>query len=84
LLHSKVIMPSSREWLYIGSHNFTKRAWGSIGKVSTDPTNFELGLWFPPGAVPKDFESPFKMPLQPYSKTDEAGGIVRYLKPGGT
>lgn len=65
-------------WVYIGSHNFSGAAWGTLNFKGKTPTlslrNYELGFVFP---LPKanaravaDVVVPYKRPARPYSKTD--------------
>lgn len=35
--------------IYIGSHNFTKAAWGKFSKGEYKVVNYEMGVLFPPG-----------------------------------
>eukprot|EP01103_Thecamoeba_quadrilineata_P011889 TRINITY_DN2947_c0_g1_i3.p1 TRINITY_DN2947_c0_g1~~TRINITY_DN2947_c0_g1_i3.p1 ORF type:complete len:331 (-),score=38.28 TRINITY_DN2947_c0_g1_i3:61-1053(-) len=69
LLHSKCLFPRSKKWLYIGSHNLTRKAWGNISKNS-DPQNIEIGVFFPPDVL-QDFREPFTTPLQKYAASDQ-------------
>ncbi|CAE6457552.1 unnamed protein product [Rhizoctonia solani] len=61
LMHSKMILgiPADKEtgsdkpkaWLYVGSHNFTPSAWGTLSGSGFNPsihmTNYELGVVLP-------------------------------------
>jgi hypothetical protein len=76
LLHSKIVYPESGSWLYIGSHNLTKSAWGSS---KTSATNFELGIVFLKDSW--TFRIPFRVPLQGYGPDDSLGGVVRNWDP---
>eukprot|EP01122_Echinamoeba_exundans_P002864 TRINITY_DN1285_c0_g1_i3.p1 TRINITY_DN1285_c0_g1~~TRINITY_DN1285_c0_g1_i3.p1 ORF type:complete len:483 (-),score=66.60 TRINITY_DN1285_c0_g1_i3:904-2352(-) len=76
LLHSKIIYPESGSWMYVGSHNLTKSAWGS-SKVNA--TNFELGIVFLKDSW--KIRMPFSVPLQNYGPTDALGGVIRNWDP---
>eukprot|EP00435_Cladocopium_sp_Y103_P042657 s518_g11.t2 len=69
-------------WIYVGSHNFTKSAWGSIWRPETEDTlevlsssNRELGVLLiqPPGSESRlisDAPWPFGFPLTPVEEED--------------
>ena len=81
--HSKifVVMRDSKidddTVIYIGSHNFTKAAWGKISRNKYEVWNHELGVVFPPeagsAAFKKDLVSrfSFKIPAKKYDDDDQ-------------
>ncbi|WFD34075.1 hypothetical protein MCUN1_000907 [Malassezia cuniculi] len=64
-------------WIYAGSANFTRAAWGTISGTPASPTlsvsNWELGVVVPFNAVldGSPFDAvPYHRPITPYSATD--------------
>ena len=63
--------------IYIGSHNFTKSAWGKISRNRYEVWNHELGVVFPPeansSAMKKEIISKlsFQVPANKYDEDDE-------------
>ncbi|KAK4689554.1 tyrosyl-DNA phosphodiesterase 1, partial [Tremellales sp. Uapishka_1] len=65
-------------WVYVGSHNFSAAAWGSVNYKKSPPTlfvkNYELGIVFP---LPRkgaqriaDAIAPHRRPARPYGQND--------------
>lgn len=78
-LHAKIIsatVKGNEKWWYIGSHNFTKSAWGRIVKSGSAIliANYELGIIFTKedGQIlfPEGFPYPYKRPAKPYNDKD--------------
>ncbi|GMK53628.1 hypothetical protein CspeluHIS016_0102140 [Cutaneotrichosporon spelunceum] len=74
-------------WVYVGSHNFSPSAWGTVNFKNSPPTlninNYELGIIFP---LPRDRAetvanciAAHKRPPRPYSKHDEPWDQKKYL-----
>lgn len=59
-------------YLYSGSHNTSKAAWGQIQKSSIRISNWELGIVIPFEWTKNEdeFELPFEYPPKPYTKDD--------------
>ncbi|KAJ7065461.1 tyrosyl-DNA phosphodiesterase-domain-containing protein [Mycena amicta] len=87
LMHTKMIIASfseeqmkSREssavgWMYVGSHNFTQHAWGTLTGDGDCPmlsvNNFEVGVVLPlETAEELDKMSPWERPAKPYAGND--------------
>ncbi|KAJ7065483.1 tyrosyl-DNA phosphodiesterase-domain-containing protein [Mycena amicta] len=87
LMHTKMIIASfseeqmkSREssavgWMYVGSHNFTQHAWGTLTGDGDSPmlsvNNFEVGVVLPlETAEELDKMSPWQRPAKPYAGND--------------
>jgi len=63
-------------WAYVGSHNFTPSAWGTLSGSSFNPvlniSNYELGIVFPlTSNEDADQVACFKRPPQKYTGNDE-------------
>lgn len=62
--------------IYIGSHNFTKSAWGKISRQKYEISNYELGIVYPPEPHSTDFKKEliskfsFKIPASKYDDDD--------------
>jgi len=77
LLHSKCIFPNTMSWIYIGSHNLTRAAWGDMLPDSY-PQNFEIGIFVPPNICKTmNITIPFDTDLESYSNRDIPGGVIR-------
>ncbi|KAL1412875.1 hypothetical protein Q8F55_000624 [Vanrija albida] len=65
-------------WIYVGSHNFSPSAWGTVNYKNKPPTlnisNYELGIVFPlpraNASVIADTIAAHKRPAPPYGKND--------------
>ncbi|THU94058.1 phospholipase D/nuclease [Dendrothele bispora CBS 962.96] len=62
-------------WVYVGSHNFTPSAWGTISGSRSNPVlninNYELGIVFPVHSQAEiDEIALFKRPLTKYEESD--------------
>lgn len=82
MMHAKTILAQwddpSVGWVYVGSHNFTRAAWGTISGSRDQPTqsisNWELGIVLPLDSTNIEGESmdaiPYRQPVTPYSPSD--------------
>ncbi|PKI84227.1 hypothetical protein MVES1_001830 [Malassezia vespertilionis] len=82
LMHAKCILAISENndgWVYVGSANFTRAAWGTIAGTRAKPTlsanNWELGVVLPLcdsgiKGTPMD-AVPYRRPVQPYTAADK-------------
>ncbi|CAK9780729.1 unnamed protein product [Cutaneotrichosporon oleaginosum] len=74
-------------WVYVGSHNFSPSAWGTLNFKNSPPTlninNFELGIVFPlprgRGEIMANEIAAHKRPPRPYGKSDEPWDQKKYL-----
>lgn len=63
--------------IYIGSHNFTKSAWGKMSNKRYEVSNYELGVLYPPKANSAELKREiiekfsFKIPAARYREDDE-------------
>ncbi|WFD25975.1 hypothetical protein MNAN1_000948 [Malassezia nana] len=83
LIHAKSLLcinetAPDQGWVYMGSHNFTRAAWGTLSGTHEEPTlslsNWELGVAMPLslvewGSHPMD-AVPYRRPVQPYGEDD--------------
>ncbi|TXT13549.1 hypothetical protein VHUM_00916 [Vanrija humicola] len=76
-------------WIYVGSHNFSPSAWGTVNYKNKPPTlnisNYELGIVFPlprsNASAIADTIAPHKRPARPYGKNDVPWVGSRRLAP---
>lgn len=82
LMHAKSLLAIDEKepahgWVYMGSHNFTRAAWGTLAGTREEPTlslsNWELGVAMPLSLLESDPMDavPYRRPVQPYGLTDE-------------
>ncbi|WFC99177.1 hypothetical protein MYAM1_001921 [Malassezia yamatoensis] len=80
LMHAKSLLAQQQEqgWVYLGSANFTRAAWGTIAGNVANPTqslnNWELGIVLPLNSTDVEgnaFDAiPYRQPPRPYTKQD--------------
>ncbi|CCA72701.1 hypothetical protein PIIN_06638 [Serendipita indica DSM 11827] len=83
----EIIDPFAAGWLYVGSHNFTPSAWGTLSGSAFTPvlniTNYELGILIP---LPEDIEEAEKRGnhlvswQRPPRKYDIQGGDIPWCQ----
>ena len=83
MMHAKSLLAIDEKapahgWVYTGSHNFTRAAWGTLAGTREEPTlslsNWELGVAMPLslldwGGRPMD-AVPYRRPVQAYGPSD--------------
>ncbi|WFD43266.1 hypothetical protein MPSI1_001927 [Malassezia psittaci] len=80
LMHAKSLLAQQQDqgWVYLGSANFTRAAWGTIAGNVANPTqslnNWELGIILPLNSTDIQGSAldaiPYSQPARPYSKQD--------------
>lgn len=77
LMHAKSILVTDcteAGYVYFGSHNFTRAAWGTVSGTHDHPTqslsNWELGVVLPLTEADAWDAVPYKRPVTPYGRED--------------
>lgn len=87
LMHAKSLVatgPASQGWVYLGSANFTRAAWGTVAGTPARPTlsvnNWELGIVLPLDSTDVDGSAadaiPYRRPPTPYGASDAPWNIA--------
>ncbi|WFD30932.1 hypothetical protein MSPP1_001958 [Malassezia sp. CBS 17886] len=73
LMHAKCLL-MEHSWVYMGSANFTRAAWGTLGGAPDAPTlslsNWELGVVLPWGTRMAADAVPYERPARAYAADD--------------
>ena len=86
LMHAKCLLAVGKDtgWVYLGSANFTRAAWGTIAGTPSAPTlslnNWELGVVLPLHSTDVEGSSwdavPYQRPVEPYGAQDTPWNIA--------